>query len=127
MRTVEIEMEKETVEYPLRDEDFTIDPSNIDVELCNMGRTMLEYGEIETQLRLEVDRKEAALKKFEADLDARFRSDFAKQGIKATESKIQNTIISNETRNEIVADILKSRRHHNLMRWVMQALQAKRD
>jgi hypothetical protein len=126
-KRVALETPDGVVEYILEQDHFTIDPSHIDLELCNMGKVMLGYGEIETHLRLEVERKEAALDKYKADLDTKIRTDASIAGTKMTEGKVTAAITSDETRVALVESLATSRRHHNMMKWAMIALQSKRD
>ena len=126
-KTVEIERPDGEVSFTLVENDFTIDPTHVDAELCNMGRTMLEYGDLETELRLEVERKEAALDKLHYDLDESKRHNAAMAGDKLTEAKLKVAITGHPQRIDMLESISKSKKNHNMMKWVMQALQAKRD
>lgn len=111
----------------IRKEDFEVDPTALDPQLCNLGQLMLSYGELETELRFEVESRVAKLDKYEADLDDFIRSEAKKEGEKLTEAKIKNQIISNKTRLEMVTGISEARKRHNMLRWAMKALEAKRD
>jgi len=126
-KQVIIERADGPVAFELRPDDFTIDPSHIDLELCNLGRTMLEYGELETELRLEFERKDAALEKLEADIDMLLRAHFSNTGVKVTEKKLECEIARNVTRLAAVESKAVSNRHWNMMRWAMKALEAKKD
>jgi hypothetical protein len=88
---------------------------------------MLDYGELETELRLEVDRKKAALDKLEADLDVAERLEASKTGVKVTEKRIEKAILGHVDRIAALESIAESKKHHNMMRWAMMALQSKRD
>lgn len=111
----------------LQQDDFTIDPSHIDSELCNMGWIMLQYGEVETELQLEVDRKKAQLEKLKADLYISIRETASKDGIKMTENQLASKVASAATKGALEEEIATSRQNHALIRWAMTALQAKRD
>jgi len=124
-KAVYVETQDGKEEFVLKENDFTIDPSHIDWELCNMGKIMLDYGEVEVRLRVEVEQKETTLEKYKADLDAKIRDDAANSGDKLTEAKITNTIIGDDLRLALVNSISQSRSNHNMMQWAMRALQGK--
>lgn len=126
-KVVTIERPEGPVSFSLPKEDFTIDPTALDKDLCALGRVMLDYGEIEAELRLEVDRKDAALERLEADLDTRCRVDLANQAEKVTEKKVEAAINAHPDRLAALDSLAVSRRNWNLMRWAMKALDAKRD
>ena len=105
----------------------SIDESCIDADLCSMGRFLLYYGEVETLLRLEVERKQAALKRLEADLDATVRATAKSTGEKLTEAIVGSKVITDPSRQALIESMLKSQKNHNLMRWVMSALNAKKE
>lgn len=126
-KTVTLERPGGPVTFTLPANDFTIDPTELDRELCSLGRVMLQYGEIECELRLEVDRKGAALSKLEADLDDTTRLEMSKAGIKVTEKKVESGIQGNPERLAALESVSVSRRNWNMMRWAMRAIDAKKD
>ncbi len=126
-KVVTLERPDGPVSFTLPVNDFTIDPTELDKELCNLGRVMLQYGEIEAELRLEVERKAAALTKLEADLDTSTRLDLSKAGIKVTEKKVESTVSGHMQRINWLESLSKSRRNHNMMKWAMKAIDCKRD
>ncbi len=126
-KKVTLERPEGPVTFTLPENDFTIDPTELDRELCNLGRIMLQYGEIEVELRLEVERKGAAIDKMEADLDTDTRLDMSRTGIKITEKKVESTVQGHAKRIQALESQSVSRRNWNMMRWVMKALDAKKD
>jgi hypothetical protein len=126
-KKVQVEREDGLFEVVLREDDFTIDPSHIDSELCKFGQTMLQYGEIETELQVEVERKKIALEKLKADLDIGIRAQAAKDGVKLTENKIGTQICNNKSKLDLEYELAVSRGYHEMMRWAMRALQGKKD
>lgn len=123
--TIRIEREGEIVEFSLNENDFTIDPTNIDAELCNLGRVMLEYGQLETELRLEVDRKKASLDHLVAKLDAEVRTEASKTNTKITEKRIESVITGHPERQAAIESLALSNQYYGLMRHAMRALDAK--
>jgi hypothetical protein len=106
---------------------FTIDQSDLDSDLCRIGAIMLEYGQIEAYLRVEVDRKSADLERTYADLDNNIRLNAKAQGEKITENKIKNTVLLNPLFSAKLEELRSSKQNHALIRWAMTALQSKRD
>jgi hypothetical protein len=123
--------------FTLHEEHFTIDPSNLDSDLCKIGQTMLEYGHVEAALKAEVERKEAHLNHVyaEAYAEVRQESKEKKSGV-MTESHIKQTIIMMpvyrdavrelyEARLNAVRELYEARLNHNVMKWAMTALEKK--
>lgn len=54
--------------------DFKIDPDNLDVELCSLPSKMIQYGQIYSQLKSEVSRKEELVKFIYSSLALQIRS-----------------------------------------------------
>lgn len=111
----------------LKPEDFAIDTTLMERELCNMGSTMLHYAEIEVELKAEVERKETALVKLEADIDTNIRSTAAANNEKITEAKISTQVKGDLVRLQLLEELATIHQNHNMMRWAMKALDAKRD
>lgn len=126
-KIIEIENGDKTEIITIDPRFVSIDESCIDSDLCSMGRFLLYYGELETVLRLEVERKQAALKRLEADLDAMVRANAKNNGEKLTEAMVTSEVIKNVDRQALIASMLKSQKNHNLARWVMTALNAKKE
>lgn len=124
---VTIETANGAQEFELKDEDFSIDETSIDVELCRMGRLMIDYGHLEAALGLEVERKEATLTQLDAELDAKIRVAAKNSGAKVTESGITAEIRRTKERIFLVETLQNSRRNHNILKWAMRALQGKKD
>jgi hypothetical protein len=112
--------------FTLHEEHFTIDPSNLDSDLCKIGQTMLEYGHVEAALKAEVERKEAHLNHVyaEAYAEVRQESKEKKSGV-MTESHIKQTIIMMPVYRDAVRELYEARLNHNVMKWAMTALEKK--
>lgn len=106
---------------------FSIDPTNIDSELCSLGRVMTEYAEVESILKTEVERKENQLARMEAEMDTALRTKAQSEGTKLTEKTIENLIKGNTERNNLIEDLRISRHNYNLMKWVMRSIASKKD
>jgi len=124
---VEFEENGKKIRFVLVSTDFSIDPTILDVELCKMGRIMMGYGFVESQLRTEVERKKAALEHMEADLDTTIRLNAKEEGRKITEAAITAAIKGDMGREELLTSIRTSEQHFNTMRWAMRALQGRKD
>lgn len=114
-------------EITLQPQHFSIDPGELDRELCQMGKLLIYYGEIETALRMEVERKEAALEKFEADFDSHVRFEHKAKNEKVTEKVVEAAVVSSEARQRLLESLRFSRSNHGMARWAMKALEAKKD
>jgi len=101
---------------------FTIDQSEIDFDMCNIGATIVECGTYEAKLRLEVSRKEATVDKLYADMDASTRHNASMNGEKKTEAQIKNSIVGSEAYMGTLMSLHESTKNANIMRWVMTAL-----
>lgn len=114
-----------TIEVPPRH--VSIDESCIDADLCSMGKFLLYYGEIDAAIKIEVERKEAELDRLEADLDAQIRANASITNDKLTEARVKGLVTTNSNRLQLVESLLKSKKNYNMMRWIMAALNAKKD
>lgn len=106
---------------------FTIDPSDLDRDMCSIGKVLVECGSIEAELRTEVARKEAALEKLYADLDATVRVSANATGEKVTEGRVKSMIIATTQYTAALESLHESSKNANISRWVMVALQKKAD
>jgi hypothetical protein len=126
-KSVRVERDGEIVVVELNPDHFTIDPSCLDKDLCSLGRVMLDYGEVEAELRTEVARKEAQVAAYYAASDSSLRHKAKTVGEKATENQIKNTILQDETYQALLVGLRQSEMYHGLMRWAMNALNHKGD
>lgn len=126
-KIIEVELDGKMQQFQLSDEDFSIDPSALDEALCNCGRLILQYGELEAQLRLEVARRDTDLEALQAALDLEIRKTAVEKQEKLTEGKIKSLIVVRSDYQEAANKLANSQRNYNLMRWVMSALNARKD
>ena len=122
MPSVFIEQGEEMVEVELNEQDFSIDETVIDATLCQMGKLILNYGQVEAEVKLRAGRLHSELERVKALLDTQVRADFAKSGEKATEAKIAHTITGNEDYQVYVNALNQAERDQAMMRWAMTAL-----
>ena len=109
-------------EYTIYDKDFVIDATILDHELCNVGKTMVQYGFCEAELREDVAVMEANLARMEANLYAEIRAKAAIENEKMTEKRLEHLITQSPTYIEAVDCLRRSRKNHNMLRWAMNAL-----
>lgn len=112
------------VAYDFDPKHFSTDDEEIDLELCNIGKLLLNYGEIEAALRFEVGKGEANLERVGALVDADIRN---KATEKLTEPKIKNKVVLSEPYKAAKESVNISRRNHAMARWAMVALQQKSE
>lgn len=111
----------------ISDEQLSIDPTNLDTDLCGIGKTMLQYGSLEARLRFQVDRAESHLKHVEAVADGVVRENNKAEGKKITEAQVKSLIPQFDEFKEALEKVQASRYNWNLARWVMNSLTAKKD
>lgn len=126
-KTIYIEREGQYHEIRLSPNNFSIDESELDKELCTMGRTIFEYGSLEAEANLMVGRLSSEKEKLSAILDSQIRAEFAKIGDKATEAKISHAIVLNENYQTIVQTLLQAEKSHATIKWAMVALRHKSE
>lgn len=124
---ITFEYEGEIRELTLPRDHFTIDPSEIDAELCRIGSRMLHYGELEGRLQAEVERKENRFKQWEAQMDTAIRQEAKATGEKITENGISSKINRSPERLKLLDSITESRRNHATAKAAHFALRSKRD
>lgn len=123
-REIQYETPEGAAALKVEPQHFTIDPSHIDADLCSIAALMLEYGSVEAYLRLDVDGREAALEKYEGELDVRIRD----EGItKITEGRVKAMVQGDARRSALIADLGKAKLNLNIVRWATKALDGKRD
>ena len=107
--------------------DFSIDQSNIDNELCSLGSKMFQYGETEGEWRVNLDRDKSDLEFTEAVLDADIRNKAKESGSKKTEAQIKNEIIQDPLYKQSLDKLMEDQDRYNRIKAAMVALSAKRD
>lgn len=107
--------------------DFNIDETAIDRELCTLGSTIYTYGEIEGQLRVELEQAKSDLERVEAEMDSFFRLQAKETGAKKTEAQIKNEILLSDLYKASLVNLVDIQKRHNHSKAAMVALSAKRD
>ena len=114
--------EGQLVQVDLVPEDFGIDETMIDANLCQMGKLILNYGTIEAEVRLREGRLASELERITSLLDTQVRADFLAAGDKPTEAKVSHAISANEDYQAYVQALNQAKRDVAMMRWAMTAL-----
>jgi hypothetical protein len=127
MKPVRLTRDGQLIEVTLVPEHFSIDPTNIDWDLCNLGRYMLEYVYLEVELRTEVAGKEAELERHTAALDTTIRLKAKTLGEKTTEAKVKNEVISDPGYQQQLDSLRVSKENWNIMRHALNILHKKHD
>lgn len=127
MTSVYIERDGQLHEVELDPQVFSIDESELDRELCQMGRLIFEYGRLEAEAKTRVGRLDAEKERLGAILDATVRVRFEKAGEKATEGRIKNAVISDAIYQETVQALIQAETDAATLKWVMSSLTHKSD
>lgn len=117
----------ENVVYNLNPEHFRIDDTILDIELCKIGSSLLEYGSLEAISRTELGRKEAEIERIAALVDAAIRADAAASGEKLTENRIKAQVLLNQNYIAALKEKEKIQTSCQTLRWAMVSLQKKCD
>ena len=112
--------------FPINEDDFTIDRSDLDSDMCALPRRILHYGEMDSRFRLAVESRKVELEKLEADLDAEIRANHTGEK-RQTEGQIQSEIIRDKRYQTLQQQILEVQSSWNTMKWIMNALEAKKE
>ena len=99
MDNVIVNVERDGVLAPveLDEQAFSVDESELERELCQMGRFIFAYGTLDAEVKMRVGRLEAEKERLGAVLDATMRARFEKAGEKATEARIKNAVVTDPT------------------------------
>jgi len=122
MTAVHVEREGQLLPVEIDPNHLSIDMSVLDVELCQVGRLIYEYGIIEAECRLRVARLETYLDNTKAKLDSEIRSKFVTAGVKFTEAKVESEVTQSDVVQEISSHLALASQDAIIMRWVMSAL-----
>lgn len=120
---VQFERDEQLMEIELNPEYFEIDPSRLDYELCTIGRIMLEYGQIEAELKTEVARKKVALEALESEVYANSKASTEK----ATLDTLRHMVKGDKERLKGTEHYNRSQKNYEVMRSAMLALSKKVD
>lgn len=77
---------------------FKLDDNNLDAEICRMGQLLLEYGDLEAELKAQSARKKAAIDYVGSIIAGQIRD----SGKKLTESAIkEQVVLSDDYQNSV--------------------------
>jgi hypothetical protein len=127
MRKISVEREGQLVQVELNDQRFSIDESNLDRELCSIGKFIYEYGTLAAETGLRVGRLDAELERLGAVLDAEVRARFLNAGEKATEARVQHAVVLDKQYQAYMQAKLEAEHDQAMMKWAMVALQHKSE
>ena|SRR3990167_3118925 len=104
--------------------DFSIDTSDIDIELCNMAQLLMSYGHVEARAKI-------AMEKADADMDfvQAICYNEAKESAegKVTVDQLRNSALIDQRYQDAVAYSNFTIEQHARARWAVVALQAKAE
>jgi ribosomal protein L30/L7E len=115
------------IEHEVDETIVSIDMSNLDTSLCDMGKLLLQYGIIEAKLKNTVERIDSHLKHIEAQADTQIRHDYKEKGEKITETQIRSLIPQLEDYQTTLKSLHFAKLNHGVARWVTASLNAKKD
>ena len=105
--------------------DVKIDFSNIQEEFLRQSELVAAYGYLCSVAESQEKQVEYQLERVYAVLDHQTRSDFEASGVKSTETKIRNTIITNPEYQELKLDLIEARKQKQLFKATCNALNHK--
>lgn len=113
-------------QFQIDENDFSVDRSNVDGELCKLPSKLIYYGQIEAKFRLAFETSKANLEKLEADLDDTIRAQY-KGDKRQTEAQVKNEVIRSEPYQIAQKEHLDIQYQWNTARWITNALESKKD
>lgn len=113
-------------EYDTED-DFRIDPENIDAEICRLPRLLIQYGELYAVLRAQMDRKEEYAKLVYATVAAKKRQEAAETGEKITEGSLKEFVTVSDLYQHALADQFFTKKNALLAENWWRSIQKKAD
>lgn len=105
------------------EEDFKIDPDNLDGEICALPSKMIQYGQLHSQLKSEVSRKEEYVKFIYAQLALKIRGGEEK----VTESTVKEKVTTDQIYQQALAEQNHSERNSLLAESWWRSINKKAD
>jgi len=105
--------------------DVKIDYSNLQEEFFRQSELVAAYGYLCAVAESQEKQIEYQLERVYAVLDHQTRSDFEAAGVKSTETKLKNTIVTNPDYQEIRLELIESRKQKQLFKATCNALNHK--
>jgi hypothetical protein len=122
MATVHVERDGQLLPVEIDPNHLSIDPSALDIELCQVGRMMYEYGVIEAEVKLRVARLENYKDDIMSRTDSEIRTKYVNAGIKFTEAKVESEVLQSTDYKECAEQLAFATSEAITMKWVMSAL-----
>lgn len=107
--------------------DFHIDPDNLDAELCRLPKLLIRYGEIQAELKAELARKEEHVKYLYAHQASELRKGGDVEGVKLTENTVKEFVTKNDTYQFALGEVHNTMRFSTMADSWWRAIQKKAD
>ena len=105
--------------------DVKIDYSNLQEEFYKQSELVAAYGYLASVAECEEKQLEYKLERVYAVLDHQTRVEFEAAGVRTTETKLKNTIITNPEYQEFKLELLEARKQKQLFKATCNALNHK--
>jgi hypothetical protein len=93
------------------DEDFQIDPDNLDAEICNVGPLLNKYGDIHSRLQAQAERHKRDLETVSSEVYLRVKTKLLAAGDKATEATVKAEVTISPEYRDAVARYVETQRY----------------
>lgn len=114
-------------EIEIDEQDFSIDPSCIDTELCAIARKMMFYGSLESSLKVDMESLSTSVEELEGMLSTHYRDEIQGSGVRATQQLITSKVKVDPTYKKMIEQLHEVERNYLLARAATRAIQAKKD
>jgi len=94
--------------------DFSIDPENLDGEICGVGMLIHKYGDAHSRLQAQAERHKRDVETVYAELLLSYRTVLLNQGEKTTVELLKSHIITDDQYRAVVAAYINTLRYYNL-------------
>lgn len=111
--------------FEIDPKDFSIDDSNIDVELCNMAQLLMSYGHIEARAKMAMEKADADVDFTQSILYNQYAN--AGEGKRPTVDALKNQVTMDEAYQQAVNYHNFTIEQHARARWAVISLQAKSE
>ena len=109
------------------DKDTAIDSGDLDGEFINLSSLANQYGLMSEEAQAEVAFAKYELSRIYAIIDHRVRTEADKVGVRLTEKKVENSVITDKDYAERKKELLNLQRDAGLLKAVLHALRVKQE
>lgn len=85
--------------------DFQLDESNLNYELCRLGQLLARYGQLAAEQSTNLQRKEAYVKLVKAKVAGALRSEAEQKGKKMTENALEEKVIISDLYQQALQEL----------------------